>query len=62
MFRCKVAFVMSQAVSVKLQKNGGDSVHPIGSTSGKATKGGSPGNRGKQTLSLGTPDVANGMQ
>ena len=55
-------FVRSQAVSVNSQKNGGLSVHPMGRTNGKATKGSVPVSGGSTTPSFATPDVATGTR
>jgi len=49
----------STAVSVAAQKYGGDSVHPIGRTKGKATNGSVSGSVGNTTPSLGMSAVFN---
>jgi hypothetical protein len=49
--------LQGRKLSLCAQKKGGDSVHPIGSTTGNATSGGRPGNCGRQTPNFGTPEV-----
>ena len=46
-------FARSAAVSVAAVKMGGEFVHPIGRTRGRATSGGAPGLVGKTTPNLG---------
>ena len=47
-------FARSAAVSVRAQNQGALFVHPMGKTSGKATKGGLWGSEGNATPSTGT--------
>ena len=49
----RFVFAKSAAVSVAALKNGGEFFHPIGSTSGRATRGSLPSLLGKTTPSLG---------
>ena len=51
----------SATVSVAAEKAGGDSVQPIGSLVGIATRGGSPGRLGKGTANFRAPEGVRGI-